>query len=236
MDQSPILDAARIRQSPAHGHSSPVVLSRTLASRIACFLTIAALVGTVARFARATSLEHGSGSFNWNLSDPNWSTGLWNNANGDGALFDATGAGAINVTAPINVDSLNVFASGYIFNGTGPLTFVDGSSALTNVTSTPTRIKVDTHFDLTINAPINSSFGLIKKAPGTLVLAGPITFSGLGYPLTSATNILPVDIYAAGISGQFPSDYSGITRIMNTSVLPTTTRLGVSMACMILAH
>ena len=60
------------------------------------------------------------------------------------------------------------------------------------------------------------------------MLAGPITFSGLGLPLTSATNILPVDIYAAGISGQSPSDYSGITRIMNTSVLPTTTRLGVS--------
>src|SRR6185436_19771387 len=65
-----------------------------------------------------------------------------------------------------------------------------------------------------------------KKAPGTLQLAGPITFSGLGLPLTSATNILPVDIYAAGISLQ--NDYSGITRIMNTSVLPATTRLGVS--------
>ncbi len=121
---------------------------------------------------------NGSGSFKWNLSDPNWSTGAWNNGNADAAIFDATGAGAINVTSPINVDSINLLASGYSLNGTGPLTFVNGSNTL--VTGT---INVDTHFEFTINTPINSSLGLSKKAPGTLQLAGPITFSGLGLPL-----------------------------------------------------
>ena len=119
--------------------------------------------------------------------------------------------------------SLDLIASGYIFNGTGPLTFVNGSSTLA-----AGIIDVDTHFNFTINTPINSSLGLTKRAPGTLVLAGPITFSGLGLPLTGATNILPVDIYVGGLSGGSPSDYSGITQIVNTSVLPTTTRVGVS--------
>ena len=142
--------------------------------------------------------------------------------NGDGA-FGATGVGAINVTTPINVDSIGFTASGYALNGSSPINLVLGTSSLGTG-----KIFVDTGLTETINTPINSSLGLSKFAPGTLELAGPITFSGLGRPLTAATNILPVDIYAAGISGESPSDYSGITRIMNTSVLPTTTRLGVS--------
>ena len=72
--------------------------------------------------------NNGSGSFLWNLSDMNWSTGAWNNANGDGAIFGATGVGTINVTAPINVNSLSFTANGYSLNGAGPLTFVDGTS------------------------------------------------------------------------------------------------------------
>ena len=196
--------------------------------RYATSLVLALLFVIVAPLRAAdVNWSNGSGTFKWNLTDPNWSTSLWNNANGDGAIFDATGAGPINVTSPINVDSLNLIASGYTFNGTGPLTFVSGTSTLTGLVN-PARISVDPHFDFTINTPINSSLGLIKKAPGTLMLAGPITFSGLGFALTTGTNILPVDIYAGGISGQSPSDYSGITRIMNAGVLPTTTRLGVS--------
>src|SRR4051794_19525774 len=53
-----------------------------------------------------------AGNFLWNTTDMNWSTGLWNNANGDGAIFGATGAGTINVSAPINVSSLNFTANG----------------------------------------------------------------------------------------------------------------------------
>ena len=126
----------------------------------------------------------------------NWNTGVWNNANGDGAIFDGTGAGAINVTSPINVDSLNLIADGYSFNGTGPLIFVNGTSTLdTGV------IIVDTDFNFTINTPVNSSVGLCKLAPGTLVLAGPITFSGLGLRHL-ATTFIPVDIYAAGLAAR----------------------------------
>src|ERR1051325_628851 len=59
---------------------------------------------------------NGSASFNWNLTDANWSTGLWNNGNGDGAVFGPTGVGPINVTAPISVNSIGFTASGYALN------------------------------------------------------------------------------------------------------------------------
>jgi autotransporter-associated beta strand protein len=163
---------------------------------------------------------NGAGSSLWNLTDMNWNTGVWNNANGDGAIFNGTGVGAINVSAQINVDSLNLTANGYSFNGTGPLTFVDG-------TSTPGTgiINVNAGFDVPINTPINSSVGLGKIGAGTLDLAGPMTFSGIGLPATTGNNIIPVDIYAAGLSG---GPVGGTLAIMNTGVLPTTTRLGLS--------
>jgi autotransporter-associated beta strand protein len=164
---------------------------------------------------------NGDGTFMWNLTDMNWNTGVWNNANGDGAIFGGTGAGAINVTSQINVDSLNFTSSGYNFSGTGPLTFVDGTS-----TQGTGIINVNTGFDLTINTPINSSVGISKVYGGILSLAGPMTFSGIGLPATTGNNIIPVDIYVAGLGGQnFPG---GTLAITNTSVLPSTTRLGLS--------
>ena len=132
--------------------------------RYASSLALALLFVIVAPLPAAdVTWNNGAGSFPWNLTDLNWNTGLWNNANGDGAIFDATGAGAINVTSPINVDSLNLIASGYSFNGTGPLTFVNGTSTLATGI-----INVDTHFDITINTPINSSLGLSKIGAGDL--------------------------------------------------------------------
>src|SRR4029079_11548261 len=105
-------------------------------------LALALLLVSIAPLRAAdVTWNNADGSFLWNLTDMNWSTGVWNNATGDGAIFDATGAGAINVTSPINVDSMNLIASGYSFNGTGPLTFVDGTSTLASGI-----INVDTHF------------------------------------------------------------------------------------------
>ena len=59
-------------------------------------------------------------------------------------------------------------------------------------------------------------------------LAGPMTFSGIGFPATSGNNLIPVDIYAAGLGGESPPLVGGTLAITNTSVLPTTTRLGLS--------
>jgi len=161
-----------------------------------------------------------SGSFLWNLTDMNWSTGLWNNANGDGAIFGATGAGAINVADGINVNSLTFNANGYTLGGAGSLRFVSGSStAGTGAISVPAGITA------TINTAINSSLGLLKFGAGTLELGGPMTFSGNGLFITFR-NGLPTDIFAAG--GSSSGIPGGTIRIMNTSVLPTISRLGVS--------
>src|SRR4029077_10043873 len=101
-------------------------------------------------------------------------------------------------------------------------TFVNGTSTLATGI-----INVNTG-SLTINTPINSSVGPAKVGGGTLQLAGPMTFSGIGSPATTGNNLIPVDIYVAGLGGENPPYVGGTLAIMNTSVLPTTTRLGLS--------
>ena len=205
--------------SPSAIHSE-----RSKGLRYASSLALALLFVIVAPLRAAdVTWTNGANTSVWNLTDMNWNTGVWNNANGDGAIFNGTGAGAINVTTQINVDSLNLIADGYSFNGTGPLIFVNGTSTLdTGI------INVNTGFNLTMSTPVNSSVGLSKLGAGTLNLAGPMTFSGVGLPATSGNNLIPVDIYAAGLGGESPPLVGGTLAIMNTSVLPTTTRLGLS--------
>ena len=150
--------------------------------RYASSLALALLFVIVAPLRAAdVTWTNGANTSLWNLTDMNWTTGVWNNANGDGAIFNGTGAGAINVTTQINVDSLNLIANGYSFNGTGPLTFVNGTSTLATGI-----INVNTGFNLTMSTPINSSVGLSKLGAGNLNLAGPMTFSGLGLPALPA--------------------------------------------------
>jgi len=192
------------------------------------FLFIVALVACAAAQVRAGDVtwDNGAATSSWNISDVNWSGSAWNNANGDGATFSSTGAGAINVNAPINVNSLNFMVNGYNLGGTGPLTFVDGSSTLGTgfISVNPNRTAV-------ISTPISSSLGLLKFGGGTLQLSGPITFSGQGFPLagSGASAFLPIDIYVAGASGV---SAGGTLQINNSSVLPSTARVGISNGLM----
>ena len=164
--------------------------------------------------------DNGSGNFLWDPFSLNWSGAAWNNLAGDGAIFGPTGVDAINVTSPINVNSLSFTANGYSLNGAGSLTFVDGDS-----TQGTGFINVDPSVTATINTGINSSLGLIKLGAGTLQLGGPITFSGDGFALLP-NGLLPTDIIVGGGSSSGIS--GGTLRIMNTSVLPTTARVGIS--------
>jgi autotransporter-associated beta strand protein len=212
-------------KQPIHPNQSIPQLCKTYrltnGLRYSSSLALALLFVIVAPLRAAdVTWTNGSGNSLWNLIDMNWNTGVWNNATGDGAIFNGTGAGAINVSTQINVNSLNFTANGYSLNGTGPLTSVNGTSTLgTGV------INVGAGFDVNINTPINSSLGISKIGAGVLQLGGPMIFSGVGLPATPATNILPVDIYAAGLSG---GPAGGTISILNTSVLSTTTRLGFS--------
>ena len=86
----------------------PAPTARRLRSRARAWCLALVRLALVATLTLASSgklraadvtWNNGSASFLWNLTDLNWSTGAWNNANGDGAIFGATGAGAINVTS-----------------------------------------------------------------------------------------------------------------------------------------
>src|SRR5438045_2105061 len=97
--------------------------------RAAAILAVASFVGS----SRAADVnwDNGSGNFIWDTSSLNWTGAAWNNSAGDGAIFGATGVGAISVPGPINVNSLNFTVDGYSLNGTGPLNFVNGTSTQT---------------------------------------------------------------------------------------------------------
>src|SRR6476620_8674513 len=47
-------------------------------------------------------------NFTWNTTDGNWTNpAIWNNANGDGAIFGSTGIGTITVPGAITANSIN---------------------------------------------------------------------------------------------------------------------------------
>ena len=98
--------------------------SRFYARLIVCLLAFAA---AQVRAADVT-WDNGAGTSKWNTTDVNWSGSAWNNANGDGAVFDGNFIGAITVNAPINVNSINFMANGNPLSGTGPLTFVTATA------------------------------------------------------------------------------------------------------------
>jgi autotransporter-associated beta strand protein len=161
--------------------------------------------------------NNSQGNFLWNTTDMNWSIGAWNNANGDGAIFGATGAGAITLAQPINANSVSFTANGYSLNGSNALTLVDGTS-----TQTTGVINTDPGVSATINVPINSAVGFQKIGGGTLTLSGPLTTTA-SIPL-AGNGILSVDEIIGGTSG--PID-GGTLRLANTSVLPSTARVGI---------
>ncbi|MBC7938520.1 MAG: autotransporter-associated beta strand repeat-containing protein [Chitinophagaceae bacterium] len=199
----------------------PLDLSRSALSR-AALLTLMSTAGGPLAHAADVTWGNGSGSFLWNASALNWSTGSWNNGSGDGAIFGATGAGAINVTVPISVNSLNFLANGFTLNGAGLISFVAGSSTLGTG-----FINVDPGVTATINTGINSAQGLFKLGGGTLQLGGPVNFSGAGFTLFpgGAYGAFPLDLVLAGASGL---SQGGTVKLMNTSALPASTRVGIS--------
>ena len=130
----------------------PVLDSVSCARDIVCVLALVSLVvGPVSLRASDVTWNNMTGNFLWNTSDNNWSTGAWNNANGDGAIFGPTGAGTISLATPINVNSLNFTANGYTLGGAGSLNFVSGTSTLGFG-----FINVEPSVTATINAAISS--------------------------------------------------------------------------------
>jgi autotransporter-associated beta strand protein len=161
--------------------------------------------------------DNGSANFLWDTTSLNWTGAAWNNANGDGAIFGATGVGAINVTTPVNVNSMNFNVDGYSLSGSD-ITFVNGVS-----TQTTGVVNVATSCNATINNKIISNVGFQKIGSGTLNLNGsngPI----VGNVGLDGRSTLQADVLVGGSAG--PLD-GGFLRLGNANAMPSNARVSI---------
>lgn len=185
-------------------------------------LALALCAGTTGSVRAAdVTWDNGASDFIWDTSSLNWGGAAWNNAAGDGAVFGPAGVGLLDVPLPVFVDSLSFTADGYSLSGSGSLNIMAGSSTQTtgvvNVSTGTTKIHI----------PVNSTLGFQKIGAGTLELNAPCSFGG-GIPLT-ANGQLRADLMIGGTSGPVAA---GITRIGNSSVLPSSTRVSIANGLM----
>ncbi|MGH7176557.1 MAG: beta strand repeat-containing protein, partial [Tepidisphaeraceae bacterium] len=175
--------------------------------------------------ARAADVvwDNGSTDFLWNTSSLNWTGAAWNNAAGNGAIFGATGAGAITVPGPINVNSMNFTAAGYSLSGPGPITFVNGVS-----TQTTGVVRVGTGLMAQINVPINSAVGFQKLGTSTLTLSGSGSSFGGGIALDGRATLVS-DVLVGTIFDQIDG---GFLQIASASAMPASTRVSIATGYM----
>jgi fibronectin-binding autotransporter adhesin len=185
-----------------------------------------------------------------NLNDQNWgiqgvlgdTQTTWNNANGDGAVFQGTPAN-VNVSANVVASSLDFTVDGYSLSGSGQLNFSTGVSSLATsnygTTTSPSYGLIEVlnggsaTSTATINNTINSALGLQKVGSGTLILNGTNNITG-NYPLTSGNADVVIGGYAVPVitsPGYFPTyaslDQGGILRLGSATALAPTTRVDI---------
>ncbi|TWT42287.1 hypothetical protein RAS1_34170 [Phycisphaerae bacterium RAS1] len=180
-------------------------------------ITCAALA-TVTSKAADVTWDNGSANFTWDNVSLNWSGAAWNNAAGDGAVFGASGVGAINVAMPVFADSLSFTVDGYSLAGPGSINIMAGSS-----TQTTGVVNVAAGATAGISAGINSALGFQKIGTGTLKLSGVNNFAGPGVPLVS-NGLLRTDVL---IGGSFGTLAGGTLVAENATALPSNTRVSI---------
>lgn len=127
---------------------------------LAASLMLAALAPLQTRAADNT-WNNGSTDFLWNGTSLNWSSPTtW--VDGDNAIFGATGAGTVNLGAPVTAHSLTFNAGGYIIQG--------GGNALTLSGTTPTIPTITANALITNATTIEGTEGLDFQGTGTLWL------------------------------------------------------------------
>ena len=115
--------------------------------------------------------QDGAGA--WNNTVSNWVGAgdvhvLWNNANGDTAVFGAGGVGG-TVTA-----SSGITIGGLTFNAISNVTYTLAGGPLI-LTNAPT---ITANTNATINSVLSGSAGVVTTGAGTLTLGGANTFTG----------------------------------------------------------
>jgi len=111
----------------------------------------------------------------WNTTDANWcdqsgTYHVWNNNNGDTAVFWGT-TGTVTIASGVTAGSINFKTTGYT------VAPYDQTSSL-SLTGSSHLISVDSGLTATISTPIGGSYGPTKTGSGTLVLSGTNTYTG----------------------------------------------------------
>jgi autotransporter-associated beta strand protein len=134
---------------------------------------------------------NGSAGGNWDTSTANWLSGdlatNWNNANPDSALFAATGAGTVNLTTGISINSLTFSNAGYVLAG-NTLTLAGAPSRITTVSDAAISSVVAGAASLTKAGPATLAFnGLNTLAANVTISAGTLAVGSSGKLLLSGT-------------------------------------------------
>lgn len=128
-------------------------------------LALVSALPLAATMSSADTLYWDAGtSMNWDIFTDNWVGNFtWNNGTPDDAVFGATGAGTVSVSA-IQANSLTFNDPGYVISG-GTLNMT-GACGLNAVS------------DAAISSVITGINGLEKLGAGVLTLTGVNTYSG----------------------------------------------------------
>jgi autotransporter-associated beta strand protein len=114
--------------------------------------------------------DNGASNLTWDAASLNWSGAAW--TNGNDAVFDTTGAGAITVSGTRILNNLTISAAGYSFTG--------GTLSLTNNTTTNNTWSIanDTNIASAVSLNTNKNILFNKTGTGKLLLSGPVTITG----------------------------------------------------------
>ena len=120
--------------------------------------------------ATANLVWTGAANNNWDVATTNWSSlgspALWvNTPVPDNAIFNAAGAGTVNLTQAINANSLTFNAAGYTLSGNTLTLGTNASNLVVNANAT-------------IASVLTNSTGITMAGTGTLTLSGANRFGG----------------------------------------------------------
>jgi fibronectin-binding autotransporter adhesin len=141
----------------------PNILNRF---RITQLLAVTGLFAMSLGAHAASNTWLGNTNSTWDTTTNNWtSPTAW--ANGNDAVFGATGAGTLTVGAGVTAHNLDFTANGYTLQ-TGGLTLVTASATITTAPG----------ISASISSAVGGTVGLIKNGTGTLTLSGVNGYSG----------------------------------------------------------
>ncbi len=212
-------------------HAHTVARTRSgLALRSAAIAAAVVLAAQSHGFAADVFWGNESFSGVWNTTDGNFGGTPWNNAAGDGAIFDALAPTAVSVPADVNASSVSVTVNGYSFSGAGAINLVPGTSTLSPTGQTQRIFSVgsatwtagDTIPTVTVSNAINTTGAFQKMGTGILNHTGSATIGG-------AVNITANGILKADVMVGSPTTNArgGVLKYNPGSFINPTTRLGV---------